>query len=227
MAYGRQKIGFQATGSKSLTQEARTHLRTGIGALTLAVMLWVGTSPYVAAAQHPLIRSQTIDTALNFTPRRPLLAHVRFCVLNPGQCDVEVDRRVPALSTRERFAEVVQVNRQVNRAISPQPDTGVDAWEIGVTQGDCEEYALQKRAELVARGWPSHDLRVAVARMRDGVFHAVLLVQIGDTDFVLDNMTSGLVRWDQVPYKYLMVQDRLNPRSWHTVAPRARQAPVS
>ncbi|MFN3845085.1 MAG: transglutaminase-like cysteine peptidase [Paracoccaceae bacterium] len=190
-------------------------------------MLWIGTSPHVAAAQRPLIHSQTIDAALDLTPRRPVLAHVRFCILNPGQCDVKADGRVPALSTREQFTEVVRVNLKVNRAISPRPDAGPDRWEIGVTQGDCEEYALQKRAELIARGWPSRDLRVAVVRMRDGVFHAVLLVQIGDTDFVLDNMTSRIVRWNQAPYKYLMVQDRINPRSWHTVVPRGRQALIS
>jgi len=209
------------------TEQAQHRVRAAVGGLTfVALMLTSGPQAAFAAQPHQA-RHHTIEHAVTLTPRRPLLAHVRFCIIYEGQCDIQEDRRDPSLSTRDHFHEVLRVNRAVNRAIRPRPDGSVDSWDINVTHGDCEDYALQKRAELIARDWPSDALRIAVVRMRNGVFHAVLLVQVGGTDYVLDNMTSRVVRWDQAPYQFLMTQDRSNPRSWHDVTPRGHHALVS
>jgi predicted transglutaminase-like cysteine proteinase len=197
------------------------------GGLGLVSMMLLGGVQAARAAQPNHLGPFTIEHAVNLTSRRPLLAHVRFCIHYEEQCDAYRDRRDPTRSSRDHFIELLRVNRTVNRAISPRPDRGVDSWDINVTEGDCEDYALQKRAELIDRGWPSEALRIAVVRLRNGVYHAVLLVQVGDTDFVLDNLTSQILPWDRAPYRFLMLQDRANPRSWHNVAPRPRNPLVS
>lgn len=202
-------------------------IRLLAGGLVLAATL-LGVGPQTASAALPVqISPNMIEHAYAMTPRRPMLAHVRFCIVYAGQCDIRFDTRDPTRSIRENIIELQRVNRAVNRAIRPRQDRGQDRWDINVAAGDCEDYALQKRAELLALGWPSHALRMAVVRMPDGIFHAVLLVRAGGTDYVLDNLTSRILPWDQTPYRYIMIQDRLNPRNWHDVAPRERSRLLS
>jgi predicted transglutaminase-like cysteine proteinase len=165
----------------------------------------------------------TLDGAL-LVPRRQPLAHVRFCHVYSGQCDVAPDRRAPGRSAADLLAEVREVNRAVNRAIRPQDDTpGEDRWDINVPAGDCEDYALQKRADLLARGWPSNAMRIAIVRTRDGRHHGVLIVRIARTDYVLDNLRAGVVPLSRAGYLLLMVQDDDDPRVWFDAVPQRRQ----
>jgi predicted transglutaminase-like cysteine proteinase len=199
------------------------NLPPAMGGLVLAAAVWLGPGAAANGVQSAATPPQLIEQAVSLTPRRPPLAHVRFCHFHAQHCEFQLDRRRPGRSEAELMDEVRQVNRSVNRAIRPRPDPADDIWEINVAAGDCEDYALQKRAELLALGWPSEALRVAVVRMRNGVAHAVLLVTVGETDFVLDNMTAQIVRWNETPYRYLMIQDRANPRVWHDIAPVPRR----
>lgn len=112
-----------------------------------------------------------------------------FCLQNSSFCrgggasQVVLDRAaVDALKS---------VNAQVNRAIRPAADRG-DVWQLGVNRGDCEDYVLAKRAELMRRGFPASALRIAAVRTRQGEGHAVLVVRTDQGDLVLDNLTSQL-----------------------------------
>lgn len=52
--------------------------------------------------------------------------------------------------TTDTLALVDRVNRQVNGAMRPQAEAGnADVWKIGGATGDCEDYALTKRAALL------------------------------------------------------------------------------
>ncbi len=97
-----------------------------------------------------------------------------------------------------RWQELRQVNRAINRAIRPVTDRtlyGVEeywqrplvAFERGA-RGDCEDYALEKRARLLALGWGSDMLAMAVAVAPRVGLHATLVVQTDHGDFVLDNL---------------------------------------
>ncbi len=187
----------------------------------LASMLLLIAPVTAAAPASAAPEARTLERSFTLAPRRPLLAHIRFCHFYEGQCDVHEDRRDPAMTVQDHWNEAQRVNLAVNRAIRPKPDEGFDSWDINVTEGDCEDYALQKRADLIALGWPSEHLRIAIAQTEKGVPHAVLVARIGGADYVLDNLIGQILRWDQTDHRYLMLQDRDDPRAWHDLRPRA------
>jgi predicted transglutaminase-like cysteine proteinase len=57
--------------------------------------------------------------------------------------------------TRERMAELMQVNTAVDRHIVPTPNErglGGEEWLIAPSHGDCNDYAVTRRHELIAKG---------------------------------------------------------------------------
>lgn len=194
------------------------------GALGVGVVAVFGAVAPPLWSAEPMRQANVIEASTQLTPRRPLIAHVRFCLFHADQCVVRSDRRDPAHSAADHFAEALRVNWSVNRAITPVADEGFDSWDIDVTEGDCEDYALQKRKELIDLGWPTSALRIAIARTTDGLYHAVLLAEIGGVDYALDNLTSRVLPWFETPYTYIFLQDRADPRAWHRVEPAQRFA---
>lgn len=149
-------------------------------------------------------------------------AGVVFCLANPDECAAKRTRhsRLEVNLTEERFAELQRVNQTVNRAIRPQNDdsTAGDVWSLAPKAGDCEDYALTKRHELIAQGWPANTLRLAVAYTGSGEGHMVLLVKTNSGDLVLDNRFDAIRRWDKTGLKWVMIQSVSNPRKWMAVA---------
>lgn len=81
--------------------------------------------------------------------------------------------------------DVLEVQMIVQERVTYVEDTpGVDHWRVAIDKGDCEDFALAKRAELIRRGYGDQRLQVLMARSRAGNGHAVLLV---DGQWVLDN----------------------------------------
>ena len=120
--------------------------------------------------------------------------------------------------TPGRQLELVRGNADVNDAIKPipndQPKTG-DPWLIMPAQGDCHDYAVSKRARLLAQGWPESHLLLAECEIRDtGEHHLVLIVQTTRGDFVLDNLSPAIIAWEHKPYRWLRVQKPENPNYW-------------
>ena len=107
------------------------------------------------------------------------------------------------------------VNEQINRAIAYRSDRAVwgreEAWllplsEEGVPYGDCEDYALEKRAALISAGVPVERLAMATAWSPSTGEHAVLVLRADDADYVLDNTTSAILRVNQTPYSWRSLQ---------------------
>ena len=111
-----------------------------------------------------------------------------------------------------RFAELQEVNSSVNRSIRYVPDEGED-WRLGVTAGDCEEYALAKQHALIARGWPPAALRLAKVRTRRGIAHAVLVAKTSKGDLVLDNRRARIVPLRKSGYTLIKLATA-NPAIW-------------
>lgn len=196
--------------------------------LTFAVIGLFGTASSVRAMPGPETAAPNrLEQAVRLSARRPPIAHVSFCHRYPAQCDTAADRRAPALRVQDHWNDAMRINFAINRSIRAKPDGRYDSWDIGVYEGDCEDYALQKRADLVAQGWPTDHLRLALVRTARGEPHAVLLVRIGGVDCALDNLTARVRPWDQTGHDYLMVQDRDDPRLWHDIAPRGARAETS
>jgi predicted transglutaminase-like cysteine proteinase len=127
----------------------------------------------------------------------------------------------PAM-TAEFWHQLETVNRTVNvsvRSVSDAVHYGLqDYWELpfqgGQNAGDCEDYVLQKRQMLLARGIPMTALSIALVKTSWGEPHAVLLVRSSQGDYVLDNLTPWIEPWTQVSYSWIKWQSGDNPEAW-------------
>lgn len=124
----------------------------------------------------------------------------------------------------ERWQQLRRVNREINRAIRPETDRavyGVDEyWQRPLVafgrnaRGDCEDYALEKRARLLALGWAPDMLAMAVAVSPQVGLHATLIVQTDRGDFVLDNLHSEPRALTSLDYMWISRQTGSNLTDW-------------
>ncbi len=123
----------------------------------------------------------------------------------------------PVKLTPRTWAQLSSVNRRINRKITPRADgnsRGVDVWSVSGNTGDCEDYALQKRRELIRMGWPSHSVLMTVAEHPRYGTHAVLVARTNNGDFVLDNLRKRVVPWNRVGYRWKKRQSQSDPSKW-------------
>jgi predicted transglutaminase-like cysteine proteinase len=151
-------------------------------------------------------------------------ASVLFCRQNPEECAVKRSRwsRLEVGMTEQRFNELKAINVKINRAIVPQSDdpkvAGGDVWSLAPKAGDCEDYAITKRHELIAGGWPSNALRLGITYTAFGEGHMVLVVKTTSGDLVLDNRIDAIRHWNQTGLRWAMLQSAANPAKWMTVS---------
>ena len=78
--------------------------------------------------------------------------------------------------------------------IKPMNDIDIygkdEVWAYPDGVGDCEDYVLEKRRDLMRQGLSLANLLITVVRKPDGEGHAVLTVRTDKGDFVLDNLTD-------------------------------------
>lgn len=175
------------------------------GAWLLAVT-FVVASPLQALPPTP---------AGNLVPPPP--GFMSFCVRFPHQCEASEPTTVSL--TDERWHALRQVNTQVNESIWPQDDEThygrPEYWNIPTDgYGDCDDYALTKRKELIDLGFPESALRMAVVNTPSNGRHAVLVVATNKGNYVLDNLTNDIVDPHQTPYTWVEEQSADNPRQW-------------
>ncbi len=131
----------------------------------------------------------------------------------------------------ETMALLETVNRQVNRALRWRSDQELygmaERWAMplsaaagttGQAYGDCEDYALEKRAALIRAGLPAEALAIATAYSEATGHHAVLIVRLEDTDLVLDNETPWILPWSEAPYTWRAVQSGPSLLQWRSLA---------
>lgn len=161
------------------------------------------------------------------TPTLAPMAHTVFCLKYPKECEV---RKIAFRGTKidltdARMADLAAVNLKVNRNIRPERNTlglAGEKWLISPTSGDCNDYAVTKRHELLEKGWPSRSLLLAEVVMPSGEHHLVVVVRAKQGDVVLDNMASSIRPWTQTPYRWVRIQSSANPKFWSSVKPVAR-----
>lgn len=115
------------------------------------------------------------------------------------------------------------VNRRVNRSIRQVSDDrlyGVeDFWAVpDGGRGDCEDFVLAKRQALISEGVPAEALSIAIVETRWGETHAVLLLASDRGEYVLDNLSPWVSRWDRVNYTWRERQLPGKPFDWVTAA---------
>lgn len=157
----------------------------------------------------------------------PVLApmgHIRFCLRYPSDCratNLDFRRRHIELSAR-RWEELNRVNREVNQDIIPDPTLGpaTEQWKILPQSGNCHDYAVSKRHELLARGWPSQALLLAEVIVPSGEHHLILVVRTSDADLVLDNLDANIrtVAMTRYQYQWVRIESPYNPKFWLNVS---------
>ena len=174
------------------------------------------------------------DPAPAIVEASPVLApfqHVRFCLRYPAECrsdPTEKDRIELSGQTSELLAHV---NSSVNSAIAPMVKSyGAnieDRWTIAPSRGDCNDYAVTKRHELIASGLPARALRLSVVKTSSGVGHLVLVVTTSKGDLVLDNRTDAIRPWQRTGYQWLKIQSAIDAKFWSGIKPARAGAVIS
>jgi predicted transglutaminase-like cysteine proteinase len=110
--------------------------------------------------------------------------------------------------------DAMYVNMTVNHTIKGKVDKGVETWRAFPPdrKGDCDEYALTKRASLIALGKSPMDMNLSAGRLKSGEKHIVLEIHFPGVVYVLDNLTDDVYTPDARPYEWTELQ-RQDPQS--------------
>ena len=142
----------------------------------------------------------------------PPISFSKFCLDYPSECAGGTAR---VHLSAEKMATLAAVNRQVNGSIAPTPDTSrFRFWALNVSHGDCNNFAIQKRHDLIQRGWPAGALALSVVKTPWGEGHLVVTVRTDAGDYVLDNLRSEVLDWRKAGYRWVMRQSQQNPQFW-------------
>lgn len=152
------------------------------------------------------------------------IGHYEFCKRLPDECSIRSRNVTPAKMSRDFWELIVNVNSHVNQTVKPLTDMeiyGVEEYwgypdKVG-NVGDCEDYVLEKRRELMQAGISPADLLITVVRKPDGEGHAVLTVRTDTGDFILDNLADSVKNWSETEYTYLKRQATNNTGRWVSI----------
>lgn len=173
-----------------------------------------GRLPYDAAVSAPLVEA---------SPTLAPFQHVRFCLRYPADCRSDRTESERIDLTDESIILLDSVNRGVNSSIAPvhkgHRTSLQDGWTIAPAAGDCNDYAVTKRHELLRRGLPAKALRLALVKTASGTGHLVLVVATTKDDLVLDNLTDAISSWQSTDYHWLKIQSKTDPRLWYEIKP--------
>lgn len=150
------------------------------------------------------------------------IGHYEFCRAHQVECNVRLRDSEPERMTDALWQTVVAVNVGVNAAVKPMNDIDIfgkdEVWAYpDAGAGDCEDYVLEKRRDLMRQGLSLSNLLITVVRKPDGEGHAVLTVRTDKGDFVLDNLTDSVRPWEQTGYRYLKRQAANHTGRWVTI----------
>jgi predicted transglutaminase-like cysteine proteinase len=180
-----------------------------------------GTSPRLASAHDA--PQQGIQFIRFDAPTLAPMAFTQFCLNYPGDC---APQRLsfgedPIELNRMLWLELGTINRTVNSSIRPvRNEAGLagEKWVLGPPGGDCNDYAVTKRHQLIARGWPARDVLLSEVVTVWGEHHLVTVVRSSAGDLVLDNLTDEIKPWSRTTYRWVRMQTPRNPNYWASVS---------
>jgi predicted transglutaminase-like cysteine proteinase len=143
----------------------------------------------------------------------PPMGYVQFCELHKSDCRPSGTFADRIQLTDRKFAELTNVNNQVNTTVVPMSDLEhygkIDWWTYPVdNKGDCEEH-----------GWLESTLLITVVRDENNEGHAVLTVRTDEGDLILDNKRNEIVSWADTPYTFVKAQSQRDPLHWVSLLP--------
>lgn len=157
-------------------------------------------------------------------PTAPPAGHVQFCADNPDDCRASGKPNRVVRLTPSTHKKLLAINVGVNHAVVPATDMDafgvLERWSYPALVGDCEDYVIQKRHDLIAAGFPDSALLITVVRDERGDGHAVLTVRTDLGDLILDNKTDTIRLWSDTPYRYIKRQSGRMPSAWDKISDR-------
>jgi predicted transglutaminase-like cysteine proteinase len=165
--------------------------------------------------------SNLLTPIMDASPTLAPFQHVRFCLHYPSDCKSDTSGTERIEFNAEISELLKRVNRSVNMSIAPTTkgygsNLG-EGWTIAPGTGDCNDYAVTKRHELLENGLPSKALRLSVVKTTSGLGHLVLVVVTTKGDIVLDNLTEVIRPWQSTDYQWIKVQSTSDPRFWNEI----------
>lgn len=121
--------------------------------------------------------------------------------------------------TQSDLRLIGNINRKVNRQIRDVADQvqyrREDYWTLPTSGGgDCEDFALLKKLELVRAGIAPQRLLLATVLDHKRRSHAVLVLRTDRGDFILDNLSDQIKPWRKTNYTFLRMQNPDQPEKW-------------
>jgi predicted transglutaminase-like cysteine proteinase len=178
----------------------------------------------LAPAQgRSLIETSAVMPISEASPTLSPFQHVRFCLRYPADCKSDPTETTAVELTAETLETIHRVNRDVNASIMPVGRSNAIAdggWTISPASGDCNDYAVTKRHDLVRSGFPTKAVRLAVVKTTSGIGHLVLVVSTNKGDLVLDNLSETILPWQFTKYQWVKIQSASDARYWFEIKPR-------
>ncbi len=149
------------------------------------------------------------------------IGHYQLCQTEPQECAQRTSIARPTQLTRKLWETMISINNSVNTTVVPRTDEEMwgqeEVWSFPDGVGDCEDYVLEKRRELMAVGVPAGSLLITVVRQPNGDGHAVLTVRTSNGDYILDNLEPRILAWQDTDYTYLKRQSERNSGAWVSI----------
>ena len=195
---------------------ARSASAISLSSIALLILL-------APAQGRSLIETSLVMPITEASPTLSPFQHVRFCLRYPADCKSEPTETTTVELTAETLETMQRVNRDVNLSIMPvaKSDPIADGgWTISPVSGDCNDYAVTKRHELLQKGLPAKAVRLAVVKTPSGIGHLVLVVSTNRGNLVLDNLSETIMPWQLTKYQWLKIQSSADARYWFEIKPR-------
>ncbi len=129
------------------------------------------------------------------------------------------NKGVVSLSSAQELQLVKKINRRVNASTREVTDQSQyktrELWALPTSRGgDCEDFALLKKRDLINAGINPRKLLLATVLDTKRSAHAVLIYRSSQGDVVLDNLTNRVKPWAATNYLFLRMQDPNQPKKW-------------
>ena len=177
----------------------------------------------LAIVAGPAAASQSVDLSIpafapTTGPTSIPIGAAEFCKAHRADCGPSAGAVDIETLTDSNWQQLVSINDRVNTSVLPITDLDLyqvtEFWTYPEGQGDCEDYALEKRRQLIAGGWDPSALLMTVVRQQNGEGHAVLMVRTDRGDLVLDNQVGQVLVWKDTSYQFIKRQSQTDTRKW-------------
>jgi predicted transglutaminase-like cysteine proteinase len=173
--------------------------------------------------------SSLLKPIMNASPTLAPFQHVRFCLRYPSDCKSDPTENERIDLNAETWELLKRVNHSVNMSIIPTPKSYgpnlEDRWTIAPETGDCNDFAVTKRHELLQNGLPSRALRLSMVKTASGIGHLVLVVATTKGDLVMDDLTETIRPWQSTNYHWLKIQSATDSKFWYKIKRPAAVGP--